>query len=135
MRELDDRLSRSDQSDEMERSLARYREAVDEWNDNLNRILALAQRYFGDEFRRYLDYGVMTRVVDVGRRLQSRAHEYRDTGGPTSPSLVSELDSLRNEVIALNVRLIEAIQEGAVGVFHPDVAKNEGGDSRASRGK
>jgi hypothetical protein len=123
MRELDDRLSRADDPGEMERSLTRYREAVDEWNDNLNRILALAQRYFGTEFRTNLDYGLMSRFVDVGRRLQSRVHTYRDVGGPTSPSLASDLESLRNEVIDLNIRLIGAIQGGDVGVFHPDVAR------------
>jgi hypothetical protein len=128
MRELDDRLSRAGDPDEMERSLARYRDAVDEWNDNLNRILALAQRYFGEEFRTYLDFGLMSRVVEVGRTLQKRVHEYRDGGGPTGPALVAELDALRNEVIELNIRLIGAIQDGAVGVFRPDVAGQARGD-------
>ncbi len=120
MRELDSWLMRPDESDEVTRSLARYREAVDEWNDNLNRMLALAQRYFGKQTRRDLDHGLMARVVDVGRRLEGRVRQYR-AEQKSSPSLARELNAIANEVINLNVRLIESIQLGAVGVFHPDV--------------
>jgi hypothetical protein len=129
MRELDEWLARWREADEVERSLARYREAVDDWNDNLNRMLALAQRYFGQELRDNLDYGIMTRFVKAGRRLEGRVREYRKDGKPSSPSLGSELDSLANEVYVLNVQLIEAIQRGAVGVFHPDVDTE--GEARA----
>jgi hypothetical protein len=121
MRELDAWLSRPRAADEVERSLARYREALDEWNDNLNRMLALAQRYFGQELRDNLDYVLMTRFVELGKRLEERVREYRNAGESLSASLTSELDSLANKVYFLNVELIVAIQRGAVGVFHPDV--------------
>jgi hypothetical protein len=121
MRELDAWLSRARAEDEVERSLGRYREAVDDWNDNLNRMLALAQRYFGQELRDNLDYELMRRFVEAGKRLEERVREYRNTGESLSASLTSDLDSLAHEVYFLNVQLIEAIQRGAVGIFHPDV--------------
>jgi hypothetical protein len=120
MRELDGWLTRPDAIAEVERSLARYREAVDDWNDNLNRVLALAQRYFGQPLRDELDYGLMARFVEAGRQLESRARDYRAEGA-ASPPLGQQLDSLANDVYVLNVRLIRAIQHGTVGVFHPDV--------------
>jgi hypothetical protein len=121
MRELDASLSRPRAADEVERSLARYREALDEWNDNLNRMLALAQRYFGQELRDNLDYVLMTHFVELGKHLEERVREYRNADESLSASLTSELDSLANEVYVLNVELIAAIQRGDVGVFHPDV--------------
>jgi len=121
MRELDAWLSRPRADDEVTRSLTRYREAVDEWNDNLNRMLALAQRYFGQELRDRLDYELMARFVDAGKRLEERVREYRNAGESLSASLTSDFDSLANEVYFLNVQLIEAIQRGTVGIFHPDV--------------
>jgi hypothetical protein len=121
MRELDAWLGRARAADEVERSLARYREAVDEWNDNLNRMLALAQRYFGQELRDNLENVLMARFVEAGKRLEEHVREYRNAGESLSASLTSDLDSLANEVYFLNVQLIEAIQRGAVGVFHPDV--------------
>jgi len=47
--------------------------------------------------------------------------EYRNAGESLSASLTSDFDSLANEVYFLNVQLIEAIQRGTVGIFHPDV--------------
>ena len=121
MRELDAWLSRPSEADEVERSVARYREALDEWNDNLNRMLALAQRYFGQELRDNLDHVLMARFVELGKRLEERVREYRSAGESSSASLTPELHSLANNVYFLNVKLIVAIQRGAVGVFHPDV--------------
>ena len=100
---------------------ARYRDAVDDWNDNLNRMLALAQRYFGQGTRDTLDYGLMMRFVQAGRRLERRVRAYGAEEEPSPPPVEDELDSLANEVYLLNVRLIEEIQHGTVGVFHPDV--------------
>jgi hypothetical protein len=121
MRELDLWLTRSAGTEEVERSLMRYREVVDDWNDNVNRILALAQRYFGPTLRDNLDYGLMARFVEAGRQLEARVREYRDDGEPSSPPVATALDSLASDVYDLNLELIEAIQAGLVGVFHPDV--------------
>jgi hypothetical protein len=121
MRQLDAWLSRPRAREEMEQSLARYREALDEWNDNLNRILALAQRYFGQKLRDNLDYVLMALFVEVGKRLEERVREYRNAEESSSASLTSELDSLANKVYFLNVDLIKTIQSGRVGVFNPDV--------------
>jgi hypothetical protein len=67
----------------------------------------------------------MKRFVETGGRLQDRVADYRADGKQSSPSLERELDSLAREVYALNVQLIQQIQSGAVGVFHPDVADTE----------
>jgi hypothetical protein len=63
----------------------------------------------------------MARFVEAGKRLEERVREYRNAGESLSASLTPDLDSLANQVYFLNVQLIEAIQRGAVGIFHPDV--------------
>jgi hypothetical protein len=73
MRQLDKWLGRPGEAEEVERLLARYREVVDEWNENWNRILSLARSYFGEDLRVYLDYKLGRRFVDVGRQLEVRA--------------------------------------------------------------
>jgi hypothetical protein len=127
MRELDSWLARPGEPDDVERSLARYREAVDDWNDNVNRMLALAQRYFGHGTRDTLDHDLMRRFVQVGRALEVRVREYRAEEKP-SPPIGADLDAIANEVYVLNVQLIEEIQHGTVGLFHRDVDTGRGTD-------
>jgi hypothetical protein len=121
MRQLDDRLMGSN-PDEVHAARELYRAVFADWNENINRLLALAQRYFGLPLRDYLDYELMTTFVCIGRALQERIAEYGREGTTTAPSLETELNTLANSVYALNVRLIETIQSGDVGLFHPDVA-------------
>jgi hypothetical protein len=121
MRELDGWLGRAGETADVERSLTRYRAAVDDWNDNLNRMLSLARRYFGQGLRDYLDYDLGRRFVTVGVRLEARVREYRKDGEAASPSPESELEDLGRDVYLLNVALIEAIQRGTVGLFRPEV--------------
>jgi hypothetical protein len=90
MRQLDASLAASSQAGDVERAVGRYREVVDEWNDNLNRMLALVQRYFGKSLRDELDYGLMTRFVETGALLQDRVRDHR-TRAPSSSSPPSRL--------------------------------------------
>jgi hypothetical protein len=121
MRELDSWLSRPGESDEVTRSLARYREAVDAWSDNLNRMLALALRYFGQRTRKELDFELMARFVSAGKRLELRVREYRANEEASSASIAAELNAIALAVYDLNVRLIREIQHGTVGVFSSEV--------------
>jgi hypothetical protein len=132
-RQLDDWLGRPGEKEAVQQRLAHYRDAVDEWNLNWNRILSLAKRYFGEELRHYLDYELGQRFVDAGRRVEARVREYQTDAEASSPALTSEHQALKYEVIALNVRLIEAVQRGEVGRFHPQVAAETKGLEAGSR--
>jgi hypothetical protein len=122
MRQLDWALAGSVRAEDCERKLARYQEAMDDWNDNINRMLALAQRYFGDERRHYLDYDLGRRVRGCHDRLQDRIDAYR-AGGKLLPSLGDELKALAGAVYTLNVQMIEQIQRGDVGLLMTEDSK------------
>ena len=55
-----------------------YRCIPFEWNDGINRNLALLQQYFGAYFRDRFDYEVGPLMVDIGKNLEAiaRHHTY-----------------------------------------------------------
>jgi hypothetical protein len=115
MRQLDGVLDSPNQADEVERRLARYRDVLDEWNDNLNRNLALAMSYFGELFRvaveaLYEDY------AQAGREIETRVREYRVDGTASSPSVSPGFRRLDLAIYDLNLAMIEALQREAVGM-------------------
>lgn len=115
MRQLDGRLERPGQAEDVERLLLRYREVLDEWNDNLNRNLALAVRYFGADAHATLQ-GLYERFAAAGARIEARVREYRQAGEASSTCALDELNRLDLTIYDLNVALITALQSGAVGV-------------------
>ena len=115
MRQLDGVLDRPGQADAVDRSLARYRDVLDEWNDNLNRNLALAMSYFGELFHSavealYEDYST------AGREIETRVREYRESGRASSPSVKQRLRGIDLVIYDLNLAMIEALQRESVGV-------------------
>jgi hypothetical protein len=114
MRELDGWLERPEQSREIDRRLARYRDVLDEWNDNLNRNLALAIRYFGVQTHAVLE-DLYRQFSTAGSRIEVRVREY-DADGKTSSATVSgDLRRLDLVIYDLNVAMIQALQNGSVG--------------------
>jgi hypothetical protein len=116
MRQLDGWLNRPNQpGDEIERLLGRYREVIDEWNDSLNRNLALAIRYFGHDTHASLE-DLYRKFSTAGARIEARAREYRDGGRASPPPVTEDLRFLDVLIYDLNLRMIEAIQRGSVGI-------------------
>lgn len=116
MRQLDGWLNRPNQpGDEIERLLVRYREVIDEWNDSLNRNLALAIRYFGHETHASLE-DLYRKFSAAGARIEARARDYRDGGRASPPPVTADLKFLDVLIYDLNLRMIEAIQRGSIGM-------------------
>ncbi len=92
-----------------------YREILFEWNENLNRNLALVQRYFGDEARNILEARIQSGFVHLGQLLEGGAYpknvaskyEYRQ----------NVADNLNNVIYQFDIALISAIQSGKIGAF------------------
>lgn len=115
MRQLDGRLSRPDQPwEEIERLVVRYREVLDEWNDNLNRNLALAVRYFGGDAHARLQ-DLYERFSAAGRQIETRIREYDRDGQASTAAVLDELNGLDIAIYELNVSLIGAMQRGELG--------------------
>jgi hypothetical protein len=119
MRELDGWLERPEQGREIDRRLARYRDVLDEWNDNLNRNLALAIRYFGAQAHAVLE-DLYRKFSTAGSRIEGRFREYDADGKTSSPPAAGELRQLDLVIYDLNLAMIEALQRGSVGIVEAD---------------
>ena len=111
--ELADEGDQANRSPSTESRWEDYRQVLYEWNDNINRNLALLQRYFGQEMRNRLDNGVGLSFVMLGRVME----QWSKSGEPatTQSDVESRLKNLSNLVYAFNVDMIRAIQSEVVG--------------------
>ena len=92
-----------------------YREVLFEWNENLNRNLALVQRYFGDDARNTLEHKIQGGFIEFGRLLEGGTYPDNVTSRYTHRQTVA--DSLNNIIYNFDITLIGAIQSGKVGAF------------------
>jgi hypothetical protein len=115
---------RSDTADNdiLEKQMEKYREVLYEWNDNLNRNLALTQSYFGTKVRSYLEGTIYEKFSAIGGSLEKGYAERKKTGKADEfKKTTLGLTNLRNNIYRLNVQMIALIQKGEVGIFNPDV--------------
>lgn len=94
-----------------------YRETLFEWNENLNRNLALTQRYFGDEARYTLESHIQGGFRQLGTLLEGG--DYPQSIANKSEYRRALADSVNNIIYRFDVKLITAIQRGEVGQFQP----------------
>jgi Putative peptidoglycan binding domain len=109
------RLSPGTTEERVEKAMDGYRAVLMEWNDSLNRNLALAYRYFGRGVWRYLDTVLYEEFARLGRRLEER-YASRDKSGV----LGEELTALSNDIYYLNRFMVSLIQHGRVGVYQTE---------------
>ena len=102
----------------MDKALDEYRTVLVEWNDSLNRNLALTFRYFGEGVWKYVDRALYEEFAQVGRLLEAR---YRGLHGlkrgSAEPVPEARLAALSSEIYVLNRFLVSLIQFGKVGVY------------------
>ena len=109
---------KSGDDDRIEKALDGYRTVLTEWNDNLNRNLALAYRYFGEKVWKYLDRALYEEFARIGRQLEDRYKGARGlTKGPADEVLDGQLQALSKEVYVLNRFMVALIQKGTVGLY------------------
>jgi hypothetical protein len=111
----------SDASQLVEKHLELYREALDIWNENLNRNLALTQRYFGGRVKSYLETEIYERFQRAGGELETGYRQRARTEQAfASASLQQELRTLNERIYDINVEMIGLVQQGNVGLFNSD---------------
>jgi hypothetical protein len=112
------------ETDDLEKHMNNYREILYEWNDSLNRNLALIQAYFGDETRIILEHTILEEFKRIGILLEnSYIQKKKDSKIVGSDQIDKNLAILSNVIYFLNLRMIELIQSGKVGVFKPPHSK------------
>jgi hypothetical protein len=94
-----------------------YRQVLYEWNDSINRNLALLQHYFGSDLRGRLDNVIGAAFVELGQIVE----KWRQGGAPpeSGPSIEGRLRKLAELVYSFNLDMIRAVQAGATGAPGP----------------
>jgi hypothetical protein len=109
----------------LDSALVSYRETLLVWNDNLNRLQALVQTYFGDEIRYRLEHEINERFSSIGRAIEecvrrARRQDYQ----PTDVAAVRRrVDALAHRVYNLNVSMLKLLQESKIGDAAPPFAR------------
>ena len=107
--------------DVLHNAMATYRDVLFDWNDSLNRTLALCEMYFGQDARHQLEGSVYEMFASIGRELEG-AFRTRVNGGTVDglKDVGKRISVLGTSVYVLNVRLIGLIQSEHVGSLRPD---------------
>jgi len=108
--------------DRIEAAMGEYRATLVNWNDNLNRNLALTQRYFGQEVWAALSEVIYEEFAIIGRHLEHwyrRRADQRVVSAEKARLLVTgrRLRALGNDIFDLNRFMIGMIQRGTVGLY------------------
>ncbi|MGW7200716.1 hypothetical protein [Streptomyces chryseus] len=94
-----------------------YRQVLYEWNDSINRNLALIQQYFGIALRERLDYRIGAAFVELGQAVEAMWRRFDNAPGTAGRERINDvlLTELGSQIYHYNLDMIRAIQGGAVG--------------------
>lgn len=105
-------------SEQAESSMENYRQVLFEWNDSLNRNLALIQQYFGAVARDRFDRTIGAAFIELGRTVEAmwkqRGEEAGGAGGRQIQDV--QLTELGGLIYVFNLDMIKAVQSGRVGL-------------------
>lgn len=119
-----------------DRKMDDYREVLYEWNDSINRNLALLHQYFGVAMRDRLDYEVGAEFVELGRQVERLwGHPLGSQEQASHAALGQRIGSLRSRIYDFNIDMIGLLQSGSVGWFMLEVRRSLPGSGHASRGR
>lgn len=104
-------------SERSESRMEDYRQVLYEWNDSINRNLALIQQYFGIALRDRLDYRIGAAFVELGQAVEAMWRRFDSGPGTASRERINDvlLTELGSQIYHYNLDMIRAIQGGAVG--------------------
>lgn len=102
---------------ELDEALRAYRSILEDWNDNLNRLLTLVQTYFGQPVRERLQFEVHESFAAVGEELEQFV---REVSAPDRPPIRvrpvgRRLQDLSNRVFDFNLVMLAALERERVG--------------------
>jgi murein L,D-transpeptidase YcbB/YkuD len=100
-----------------------YRCVLDDWNDNLNRTLALAEISFGKKTKDAIA-GLQEEYASIGRALNiALRQELEQASDPVLPPRVGyarRLKQLSNHVYLVNIAMLSALSDGTLPSVIPD---------------
>jgi hypothetical protein len=87
---------------------------VTEWNENLNRNLALTERYFGSELRQELEGSITAGFRALHSELVS---VLQNPNAESVEELKKHTDEFNPKIYLFNLRMLDLLQRGEVGTF------------------
>lgn len=104
-----------DDREELDLAVSSYRVVLEEWNDGLNRRLALVATHFGSKLKRELDV-LYEEYRQAGQLLEKAIRERRGGGAPKDRSqLVKLLEGLNLRNYSFTEAGLSAILAGRLG--------------------
>ena len=102
---------------ELEAARLAYRSVVEEWNDNLNRLLARVQTHFGRPLRERLQSELYDTFAAIGEELDQFVREVSvaDRSTVRVRPVGRRLTDLGHRVFAFNLLLLSALERERVG--------------------
>ncbi len=91
-----------------------YNQILVDWNSNLNKNLAMNERYFGDSMRVEL-----AAIQQSFRTLHEQLVAFYYEQKPPE-DFDDDADGANEKIHLINSKMIRMIQTGNVGIFHPD---------------
>jgi hypothetical protein len=92
-----------------------YREVLFDWNDNLNRLLALVRTYFGADTRQRLEDELFEDFAAIGRALDHGLFVLAGDHEEPIPRVGRRLNRLSKRVYGFNVRMLEQLDTDQLG--------------------
>lgn len=130
MRQVNWKLKRPASEEVVEESMEGYREVLYEWNDALNRNLALTETYFGSEIKKFLEGSIYEEFSRIGRVLESGYAQFLESKDQFSWSqATNDLTRLSDRIYRLNIMMIHSIQQrqqGLIRTAHPERESSAG---------
>ena len=104
-------------SKRLDGALDAYRAVLRDWNDNLNRNLALVDTYFGHAAREHLEAFMFEEFRAIGEELDQFVREVtaQDRSAVRVRRIAPRLNGLSNAVYEFDLRLVRAIQNEHLG--------------------
>jgi Putative peptidoglycan binding domain len=108
-----DRAAGAASAEEFSAAWSSYREVVTDWNDNLNRVLALAGTYFGSGVRAMLETQVYERFAALGRGLEAIVRMVSAADGKPIdvPRFGHRLDARSRRIYELDSRMLRLLSD------------------------
>lgn len=96
----------------VEKHMMAYREVLYEWNDALNRNLALAEIYFGSNIKGALENSIYEEFSRIGGVLESSYKKFLEAKERYHwEQITNDLTRLGYRIYGLNIRMICSIQQ------------------------
>src|SRR3954451_10252845 len=117
---MDKRLFRSRQlhlwlkrgeSEKIEKALTDCRSCLFEWNDSINRNLAMLEFYFSRDIRNFLDFRVCKMFVDVGARIDDERQSHKEGNKIDYTQVDDDLAKLQLAVCDFNIQMLREIEK------------------------